>query len=269
MMRPRAPSILAMAASSIALAGCSLVLDAAGPYDSADADGGGAHGGFCAALRPTPPLCSDFDDNAPFNEGWSSVFLAGGGMLTTQSGVSFSAPSSLKATTPSFTPGSSFPTAGMFYGLAGKAGTVHLESQIRIDAIGADQCFVALAITQKAAGGPYLQAQLFLCSGTAFAQEQDGACACTTDFGLSATFALGTWHRFAIEVTFGATPSMAFWVDGVDGVDGGSPPALGPVALTYPWQSSPYGVQAGIGYIGGGAGEPIQVDLDDIAAWLK
>jgi hypothetical protein len=254
-----------MAVSSIAIVGCSLVLDAAGPYDSAGGDAGAT---FCASLRPAPQLCSDFDEGKMLDAGWSSVFETGEGTLALQSGVVFSPPDSLNATTPSFSttePAESYPRAGLTSGLSGNAGTVHLESRIRIDAIGAEQCFVALAITQQAPGGHYLQAELLLCSDHAFAQEQDNSCSCTKDMGLRGALSLGTWHWFVIEIAYGdgSTPSMTFWID--DPMTA----ALGPVDLTYGWQSSPYAVQTGIGYIGGGAGEEIQAYFDNVAAWVR
>jgi hypothetical protein len=256
-MRPRPSSILALATASLGLVSCSLVVDALGPYDSA----GGASAPFCASLSTAPQLCADFDEGKPYNAGWSSVFLSGGGTLALQPGVDVSPPDSLEAKTPPFAEPA---TAGLSYDFTAQARTVHLESQIRIDAIGPDQCFVALAITQQQAGssGPYLQVQLFLCSGKAFAQEQDSACACNpNDYGLPNKFSLGSWHRYVMEVALGSTPSMTFWVDDL------STPVLAAVPLAYGWQASPFSVQSGIGYIGGGTGEAIQAEFDDVETY--
>lgn len=263
-MRPRPSSILALATACLGLVSCTLLVDTLGPYDSA----GSTSPPFCASQSPAPELCSDFDEGKPYNKGWTAVFLSPGATLATKAGVDVSPPDALVANTPQFTvPTQDEPAAGLSYDLTGQGRTVHLESQIRIDAIGSDdQCFVALAITQQQAGnGPFLQVQLFLCPGYAFAQEQDNSCACQpNDLGLPDKFSLGSWHRYAIEVALGSTrPTMTFWVDDL------STPVLSAVPLSYGWQASPFAVQAGIGYIGGGTGEAIQADFDDIQAYVR
>lgn len=263
MMRLLATSTaVALAAASLGLSSCSLAVGSLGPYDSADA----ASAPFCASLSPAPQLCADFDEGKPTNAGWSSVFSTGGGTLALQPGIDVSPPASLAAKTPSFTvPTQNEPTAGLSYDFVGQARTVHLQSQIRVAAIGPDQCFVALAIAQQqAGGGPYLQAQLFVCAGHAFAQEQNNTCGCQpNDNGFAGTFAPGSWHRFAIEVALGSTPSMTVWVDDP------STPVLAAVPLAYGWQAAPFSVNVGIGYIGGGKGEGIEAGFDDVEAYVR
>ncbi len=262
-MRPRPSAIVALATTCLGLASCTLLVDTLGPYDSAAS----TSSSFCASQSPAPELCADFDESGTYNKGWSSVFLSPGAGLAERAGIDVSPPRSLQANTPQFAvPAQNEPGAGLSYDLTGKGRTVHLESQIRIDAIGSDgQCFVALAITQQQPGnGPYLQVQLFVCAGSAFAQEQDNSCACIKEDPIPNTFSLGSWHRYAIEVAMGSTPpTMTFWVDDL------STPVVAAVPLAYGWQASPFEVQAGIGYIGGGSGEAIQANFDDVVAYVR
>ena len=234
--------------------------------DAAISEGGAS--GFCASFDVRPTLCADFDEDAPYSAGWSSVTLAGGGQMVLDLDASLSPPGSMLATIPAFDSGMVVqPQANLGSALLANATDVHLEAEVRLDAIGATDEAVALSIRQQASDGSYLQVSLFMVAGSglpSFVQEQVDLPNGTSEaheFTVSAV-PLGMWVPYAFDLRPGTPPRIMLSVNGAPALD---------QPLQYNWQPSPYTVQVGIGYIGSTNGEyrSLQMHVDNVVAYLQ
>ena len=171
--------------------------------------------------------------------------------------------------TPAYGAGASQPQANLGATLLGTAANVHLEAQIRLDAIGDGDAVVGLGIAQQLPDGSELQLDLILVDGSqSLLQEQQYFADGTFNANnmLIGSVPLGTWIPYVLDLHPGMSGTLTLSVNGVRVLD---------QPLTYAWQPSPFAVQVGIGYISATGGTEtdtygeVQMHADNIAAYVQ
>jgi hypothetical protein len=200
----------------------------AGTTIPAPADAAPSETTFCAQ-HPTPLICADFGTDRPYDWGWVSTTLTGGGVLLDDAGV-------LRATTPAVTTASSA-AAFLSYPLPKGGAQVHFEGRIRALELSGG-ALTPFSITQT--GDTYRGMILYVQDGSAEVQEEADAPQSTwAKRPLSTGTTVGRWQAYAFDFSFDTpTPSLTVSVDGEVLLDVSE--------LNFPWRADGLELQVGV-----------------------